>query len=129
MLLEVPIPIDGAAKERRAIASSLQLAEEQYRSGNYLSCVGSCRTAIEELWTYRYQCRQWGSTLEPLASHATRLEVDKQEREAAVYAVLRHYTNQAHHGPAEGGVSEYTQAEAHLVLSLTAAAATHAHVR
>lgn len=92
LLLEVAIPLDGTAEEWRAIASSLQLAEEQYRSGDYLGCVGSCRTAIEEVWRYRYQQRQWGSTLEPLASHAARLEMGKPEREAAVYAVLRHYT-------------------------------------
>ena len=126
LLLEVPIPLEGAVNEWRAIAESLQLAEEQYRSGDYRGCVASCRTAIEEFWTYRYGHSEWGNTtLEPLASRSTRLEMDKAAREAAVYAVLRHYTNQAHHGPGEGGVAEYTRAEAHLVMSLTAAAAAH----
>ena len=126
LLLEVPIPLNGAADEWRSVAASLQRAEEQYRNGDYHSCIGSCRTAMEELWIYRHGDREWASkALRPLASRSTRDEMDKATREAAVFAVLRHYTNQAHHGPSEGGVAAYTRAEAQFVLSLAAAAAAH----
>ena len=49
LLLEVPLPLSDAAGRWRLVAASLQRAEEQYRNGDYHSCVGSCRTAIEEL--------------------------------------------------------------------------------
>ena len=72
LLLEVPIPLSGAADEWQSIAASLQRAEEQYRSGDYHSCIGSCRTAMEELGIYRYGDRQWASnSLRPLASRST----------------------------------------------------------
>ena len=126
LLLEVPIPIEGAADEWRSVAESLQRAEEQYRSGDYHSCIGSCRTAMEELGMYRHGDREWASkALGALASGSTRNDMDKAAREAAVYAVLRHYTHQAHHGPSEGGVPAYTRAEAQFVISLTVAAAAH----
>ncbi len=127
LLVEVPIPLDDAADEWRATAAALQRAEEQYRSGDYHSCIGSCRTAMEELGIYRYGDREWaGQALAPLASRSTRSDMDKAARDAAVYAVLRHYTHLAHHGPSEGGVPAYTRAEAQFVISLTAAAAAHA---
>ena len=127
LLLEVPIPLAGADDEWRAVAASLQRAEQQYRRGDYHSCVGSCRTVIEELGAYRFRDGDWiGNTLAPLASRSTRDNMDKAAREAAVYAVLRHYTHLSHHGPSEGGAPAYTRAEAQFLLSLTAAAAAHA---
>ena len=127
LLLEVPIPLEGATDEWRSVAESLRRAEVQYRTGDYHSCIGSCRVVIEELGIYRYGDREWGSNaLGPLASRATRTNMDKAAREAAVYAVLRHYAHQAHHGPSEGGVPAYTRAEAQFVIGLTVAAAAHA---
>lgn len=127
LMLEVPIPLKHGTDDWRAIAEPLQRAEEQYRSGDYYSCVGSCRTAMEELGVYRYGDEEWaGRALGPLASRSTREDMDKAAREAAVYAVLRHYTHLAHHGPSEGGVFAYTRAEAQFLLGLTAAAAAHA---
>jgi hypothetical protein len=38
------------------------------------------------------------------------------EREAALWAAARHYAHLAHHGPSDGGVSQYSRAEAQLVL-------------
>ena len=54
LLLEVPIPLEGTADGWRAIATGLQRAEEQYHSGDYHSCVGSCRTVLEELGIYTH---------------------------------------------------------------------------
>ena len=127
LLLEVPIPLKDTDDEWRSIAASLQRAEEQYLNGDYHSCIASCRTVMEELGMYRYRDSKWASkALGPLASRSTRDEMEKAAREAAVYAVIRHYTHQAHHGPSEGGVPAYTRAEAQFVISLTAAAAAHA---
>lgn len=47
-------------------------------------------------------------------------------REASLWAVLRHYTHQAHHGVSEGGAARYSRAEAQFVLTLTAAAVRYA---
>lgn len=47
-------------------------------------------------------------------------DITKDEREAALWGAVRHYTHQAHHSGSEGGVSVYSRAEARLVLTLTA---------
>ena len=109
------------------MAEALQRAEEQYRSGDYHGCVGSCRTAMEELGNRMHGDEWWaGNALALLASRSTREGMDKAAREAALHAVLRHYAHLAHHGPSLGGAAAYTCAEAQFVLSLTAAAAAHA---
>lgn len=112
-----------------AALESLQRGEEQYRSGDYHSCIGSCRTAMEELGIHRHGNREWASkALAPLASPSTRRIMDRAAREAALYAALRHYTHQAHHGPSVGGATAYTRAEAQFVIGLSAAAVAHAQV-
>ena len=125
MLLEIPLPLESIADEWHEITAGLQRAEAQYRNGDYHSCIGSCRTVMQELGLQRYGDGKWASEfLEQLASD--RKGMSKSQREGALFAVLRHYTHQAHHGPSEGGVPAYTRAEAQFVLSLTAAAVAHA---
>ena len=123
MLLEVPIPLEGVTDGWKGLADGLRRAEEQYRIGDYPSCISSCRTAIEELGAYKYGNRKWANeALQRLGSD--RREMSKGERAAALCAALRHYTHQAHHGPSEGGVSAYTRADAQFAISVTAAAAS-----
>lgn len=125
LLLEVPMPLHPSSKRWADITSGLKKAEEQYRNGDYHSCIGSCRTVIQELGHHRFKKKEW--VAEPLTRlGADRSSMTKGEREAALWAVLRHYTHQAHHGPSEGGVPEYTRPEAQFVLTLTAAAVAHA---
>jgi len=125
LLLEVPLPLLSISDEWHEIAAGLQRAETQYRAGDFLSCVGSCRTVMQELGLFRYGQREWASGfLKQLASDPTGMT--KSGREGALFAVLRHYTHQAHHGSSEGGVPGYTRAEAQFVLSLTTAAVAHA---
>ncbi|MEO9904329.1 MULTISPECIES: hypothetical protein [Alphaproteobacteria] len=125
LLLEVPLPVGDMPEGWKDIAEGLQRAEDQYRNSDYHSCIGSCRTVIQELGYYRYQSEEWAG--EPLGRIASdRKGMTKGEREAALWAVLRHYTHQAHHGPSEGGVPDYSRAEAHFILTLTAAAVAHA---
>lgn len=125
MLLEIPLPLESIADEWHEIAAGLQRAEAQYHNGDYHSCIGSCRTVMQELGQYKYREREWASGyIDRLTSD--RKGMSKSEREGALFAILRHYTHQAHHGPSEGGVPAYTRAEAQFVLSLTAATVAHA---
>lgn len=125
LLLEVPLPLHPDSEAWEKIATNLQRAEQQYRGGDYHSCVGSCRPVIEELGHLRFGDEKWPAEL--LGRLATnRNGMSKAEREASLWAVLRHYTHQAHHGLSEDGVAGYTRAEAQFVLTLTAAAVAHA---
>lgn len=125
LLLEVPVPLKNRSKKWSAIANDLQRAEEHYRNGDYHACVGLCRTVMQELGHQKFKNKEWaGPLLGRLAKDRNGME--KGEREAALWAALRHYTHQAHHGPSEGGVPEYTRAEAQFVLTFTAAAVAHA---
>jgi hypothetical protein len=42
------------------------------------------------------------------------------EREAALWASVRHYAHLAHHGPSDGGVPHYSRQDAQLVLTMLA---------
>jgi len=125
LLLEVPLPLHAQSGAWEEIAASLQCAEQRYHDGDYHSCIGACRTVIQELDHQRFQKEKWaGGPLSRLASD--RDSMTKAEREEAIWAILRHYTHQAHHGPSEGGVPDYTRAEAQFVLTLTAATVARA---
>lgn len=124
MLIEVPLPVVEEVSDWNTISDGLLRAEAQYRNGDYRGCISLCRTVIEELGTYRYKNQNWANTsIDRLASD--RKGMTKDEREAALWATLRHYTHQAHHGPSEGGVSQYSRAEAQFVLAWTAGAMAH----
>jgi len=123
LLLEVPLSLPAEADS--SIARELRRAEEQFRNGDYYACVGSCRTAMQELGHRKFGKKSWaGPLLSRLAS--ARDEMEKDEREAALWGALRHYTHQAHHAEGEGGVSAYTRSEAQLILTLTASLAARA---
>ena len=124
MLLEVPLPLGNASDDRQTFATELRRAEERYRHGDYNGCVAACRLAITELGLHRFGNGWPNKSLKRLDSDRERMT--KEDREAALCAVLRHYAHQAHHGPSDGGVSAYTRAEAQFVLSATAAAAAKA---
>ena len=48
LLLEVPIPLKGTADDWQSIAASLQRAEEQYRSGDYHSCIEALQSGCRD---------------------------------------------------------------------------------
>ena len=124
MLFEVPLPGPGGEASNHP-ASTIQQAEERYRNGDYIGCIASCRTTIEETGRRIYAETDWATpAIERLASD--RKAMTEPERRAALYAILRHYTHQAHHGPSEGGESAYTRNDARFVLTLTATALAHA---
>ncbi|MYF29884.1 MAG: hypothetical protein F4169_13705 [Gammaproteobacteria bacterium] len=127
MLLEVPLTLRNVSEEWESVAAGLRLAEEQFLNGNYLGCVDTCRTAMQELGSVFFQDKDWADkALAPLASHSDRAKMLKLEREKALFANVRHYTSLAHHGPSEGGELSYARTEAQFLLTLTAAAVARA---
>ena len=126
LLLEVPLPLESVSQDWLVVAAELKRAEEQYRNGDYHSCISSCRTAIGELGRLRNPNDNWTASLRDLAEREAREAMNKSQREHALLAALRNYGHLAHHGASEGGVSSYTRAEAQFVFTLTAAAVAHA---
>lgn len=125
LLLEVPLPLLDVPKKWADITDGLRRAEECYRNGDYLNCVASCRTVIQELGHHKFEKKDWaGPKMDPLASN--RVGMTKDERKAALWGVLRHYTHQAHHGAGERGETSYSRADAQMVLTLAATFVAHA---
>ena len=118
LLIEVPLPLEGVSEEWREAASHLRHAEDQYRNGDYRGCIASCRIAIDAVGELRGM--NWPKVLDLARG------MDKAAREEALFAVVRHYTHEAHHAASDGGASGYTRREAELILNLTAAATAHA---
>lgn len=125
MLIEVPLPLPGHTTEMSSITNELIRAEEQFTGGDYHACIGTCRTVLQELGHHFFKTNDWsGALLDRLGSN--RNKMTKGEREATLWAALRHFTHQAHHGASEGGVPHYSRAEAQLVLTLTASVVSNA---
>lgn len=126
LLLEIPMPVGELSEEWGEIGEHLIRAQKNFVSGEYFSCVAQCRFVVSEVGRMRFGEREaWA--VRPLERMAQdRGGMTKGEREAAIYAVLRHYTHQAHHSKSEGGEAAYTRSEAKMILSQTAALVAHA---
>ena len=119
LLLEVPMPFVDRPKEWEAVTRELQRAEKQFRDGDYNPCVSSCRIVLDELGHLKFGPGDWaGPLLERIAKD--RGGMTGGEREAALWAAVRHYAHLAHHGPSAGGVPHYSRQEAQLVLTMVA---------
>lgn len=127
LLLEVPVPLEAKSEKWMAVTRSLQRAEEQYRNGDYPACIASCRTVIQELGYLKFDKVEWAPTLLGRLVNDRR-DMMKEEREGALWATLHHYTHQAHHGESEGGIADYSRAEAQFVLTLTASFLNRAQI-
>lgn len=125
VLLEVPLPLAGPPDDSDEVRSALVRAESQFRAGDYNGCVGSCRTVIQEAGQLGHGESNWApKALDKLGDGRTGMS--KSERESALWATLRHYAHLAHHGTGEGGVADFTRADAQFVLRLTVSAVAHA---
>ncbi|MYF93517.1 MAG: hypothetical protein F4184_16015 [Gemmatimonadetes bacterium] len=120
LLLEVPLPLEGDSEEWEDVATDLRRAEEQYRNGDYVSCIGSCRKVMEELGNRSYPEERWPVKALKRFGADDRDDMTKSEREVALWAAIRHYTHPAHHSVSEGGEAEYARTEAQFILILTA---------
>jgi hypothetical protein len=125
LLLEIPLPLLDTSKRWEEITKELRRAEAQFRGGDYRGSVASCRTVVDELGHERFEGEDWAS---PLLDRLARDRGDMTgtEREAALWAAVRHYAHLAHHGSSDGGVSHYSRAEAQLVLTMVASLVSHA---
>ncbi|MGH9809296.1 MAG: hypothetical protein ACRD9W_18935, partial [Terriglobia bacterium] len=119
LLLEVPLPLSDRPKEWEAITRELQRAEKHFRDGDYNPCVASCRLVLDELGHLKFGPGDWaGPLLDRIAKD--RGGMTGGEREAALWAAVRHYAHLAHHGPSDGGVPHFSRQEAQLVLTMVA---------
>lgn len=125
LLLEIPMPADELSEEWAEISEHLMRAQKHFLDGEYFSCVSQCRLVVQEVGHRKFAKKAWsGPALNRL--NQDRNDMTKDEREAAIYAVLRHYTHQAHHSGSEGGETAYTRSEAKMILSQTSAFVAHA---
>jgi hypothetical protein len=121
LLLEVPFPISGVPEHLETVQHALEEAQRHFMSAEYTACVASCRTAVQELGHYMFDDPKWSDgALKHLNDDAKSMA--KDDREKALFAVIRHYTHQAHHGNGEGGARYYTRSEARMILQMAAAA-------
>jgi hypothetical protein len=124
LLLEVPLPLADQSKEWTAITNDLQRAEANFRDGDYRGCVSLCRNVLDEVGHQKFGNKEWARPLlDRLAKNRT--EMTATEREGALWAVARHYAHLAHHSPSDGGVLNYSRAEAQLLLRMVASLIAH----
>lgn len=121
LLLEVPVPLVDPPEEWVAAGKDLQQAVIHYQNGDYRSCVGMCRTVLDEIGRKRFDAEgDWATPLlKRLANDRTGMA--RGEREAALWATVRHYAHPAHHAVSDGGEQYYTRAEAQLILTTVTA--------
>jgi len=128
LLIEIPFPASELPEHLEAVQHYLEEAQRQYMNAAYTACVASCRTAIEDMGCQTYNTAKWHEeALKPLKGPSSNgggkiSDMDKNEREKALLGIIRHYAHLAHHGEGEGGVRNYTQIEARMILQMTSAA-------
>lgn len=83
LLLEVPLPLPNRSRKWASVTKSLQSAEEHFRNGDYQACVGSCRTAIQELGYQKFGKKDWANPLLDRLGKS-RQEMTQNEREGGV---------------------------------------------
>lgn len=119
VLIEIPMPVIDVPEQWKPIVGDLLEAQRHFHRGEYTAVVISCRKVVQELGQMLYSEQDWsGAALNLL--HSDRRNMNKEQREAAVTATIRHLTHLAAHAEGEGGVV-YTGSEARQVLALTAA--------
>lgn len=129
LLLEVLIPLKELLGENYIdIKKHLEEAQGFFMNGNYRSCIALCRDVIQEIGHAKFGDKNWhNNSLSLLAesprgnAQKSRNDMNKAERDAAIWAALKHYTHLSHHAPSEGGEVLYTRTEAKLIITLTAA--------
>lgn len=126
LLLEVPLVFPEGSGRWSNISEELRRAESRFRDGDYNACVSACRLIVEELGYQVFGRTDWEGPALRWLSSKDRREMSKSEREAAMLGTVRHYTNQAHHGPSEGGEVNYSWADAQHILTLVASFVAHA---
>lgn len=126
LLLEVPLAFPEGSDGWTNISEQLRRAESRFRDGDYHACVSACRVVVEELGHQVFGRNDWDGPALGRLSAKDRREMSRSEREAAMLGSVRHYTNQAHHGPSEGGEVNYSRADAQHILTLVASFFAHA---
>lgn len=118
LVLEVPLPADpGGAWE--GVLSSLRKGANALSGGDYSGCIATCRHVIEGVEPIIFrEGQRFNAVLARLGGKPT--DMNKGEREAALWAAVRHYTHLAHHGPTKGGEGEFSRREARMIYTLTA---------
>ena len=116
LLIEIPVPIVGATAQQRTISEGFRSAQRHFVDRRYRDTVADCRLVMEAIGVEP-------SALAPLAGRWKAL--DKDAREAAMFAAVHFCMNPAHHLNAAGEVQRYDRDEAKLMLTLTAACISH----
>ena len=117
LLVEVPLPF--RREDGRSSAAALREAEKRYGYGDYRGCVQACRDAVQELGEEKYGTKSWSDDALKQLGNGPR-GMDKEERQRAFWAAVRHYTHLAHHSEGEGGERNYSRAEAQMMLVVRA---------
>lgn len=114
LLLELAMPFIEPSAMQKYEFEHIQRAQMHLYHGLFGECIAECRKALEEL-EKELPSMSW----EALTSRAGRENMSKYERHRAVVALVHHYTQPSAHSASRGGTSNYSRAEAALVLALT----------
>ncbi len=130
LILEVPLlPKNQSSEEWIDIRHDLEEAQRHFLNREYSACISQCRKVMEEAGQQKFGGSNWHtSVLKTIGQHPrsdnnepNRNDMNKEERENAIWASLLHYTHQSHHSRSKGGEKSYGRGDAKLILTLTAA--------
>lgn len=121
LILELSMPAaEPILSTGRRHLEHLRRAQRHFTIGQYDACVAACRDLLQGL--AQFEAGDSAGAVLTRLSRETREEMSKQEREAGILAVLRHYTHLAHHPDGVAVAVSYSRPEAKFILSLAAAA-------
>jgi hypothetical protein len=115
-LIEILVPILDTTRLQRTISEGFRSAQRHFVDRRYREAVADCRLVLEATGVKP-------SALTPLSGAWKALE--KDAREAAMFAAIHFCMNPAHHLDPSGALQRYDRSEAKLLLTLTAACIAH----
>lgn len=117
LLFEIPMPFIDPSLPSKAISQHIKRAIKHFAEGNFGDCVAECRKATEQL-----PVRSRADMDKSLKQNWN--DMSKDDREAALAFMVKHYTQLPHHSASQGGTDDYTRSDAKLALTLVAAFAS-----
>lgn len=124
VLFEVPLPAQSQGGDSRSAVDHLRKARDLFLAGHYDEAIGKCRLAIEGFAKLQGDEQRQADAVAIYCKN--RNEMGVTERLLLVRAAIKHYTQLAHHDLATDSMSNFSRADASLILGMTAGLLAHA---
>ena len=124
---EIPISEPHGRQILSTPISKIESAQRHIAVGEYNAAIRDCRVVLESCGTIIFGEKKWADqAFKPFMDQTKRTQMNADDRERAVFAACRHYTNLFAHEEDTHLVPEASQEDAKMMMTLAATALSRA---